>query len=121
MRNFIVTCLLRIKGFRFNNGNFETIGKTSDGAAKVSFGAAGATWLLVNVFGISLVTHSSGGAILSASSGYVAGTYLTASAAAIIGGASFFLWFVAVPVGILLVFRKRIGATLISLGNLLSR
>lgn len=44
----------------------------------VGVGAASATWLLSNFFGIGLVAHSSGGLILTAGSGYIAGTFISA-------------------------------------------
>jgi hypothetical protein len=81
---FVIACLLYLNGFRVKEGALEAIEQKSDSVAKVSFGAAGASWLLSNLFGISLVVHSSGGAILTAGSGYVAGTYHTESLATIV-------------------------------------
>ena len=121
MKNFIVACLLYVYGFRRSDNKLQAVKNTTDSAAKVGFGALGSSWVLSNLFGITLVGHSSGGAILTAGSGYIAGTYLSASFATAIWAVSGLLWFIVLPVGLLVYFRKRIGAALIWVGNSLSR
>ncbi|MFT5364058.1 MAG: hypothetical protein ACI9VX_001685 [Dinoroseobacter sp.] len=68
------------------------------------FGAAGATQALSTFFGISLVVHSSGGMILTASSGYIAETFIGAATVGLI-------WLVmpfVVALGLILKFRLQI-------------
>jgi len=69
---------------------------------KASFGAgaAGATFFLKSFFGISLVAHSSGGAILTAGSGYIAGTFISAFVVA--------LFPLVVLAGIIIIFRRKL-------------
>ena len=63
-------------------------------------GAAGATYFLSSFFGISFVAHSSGGALLTAGSGYIAGTFVSALAITL-------LPFV-IAASVLIMFRTRV-------------
>jgi hypothetical protein len=69
-------------------------------------GAAGATSALSSFFGISLVVHSSGGLLLTAGSGYIAGTFISAGVVAL---ATLLLPF-TLAIGLIIWFRKGIVA-----------
>ncbi|WIY27169.1 hypothetical protein [Parasedimentitalea psychrophila] len=76
-------------------------------------GAFGATALLSKFFGISLVAHSSGGVILTAGSGYIAGTFISA----FVVSAFWILLPIAVIVGGVIWFRKQLTNALRALGT----
>jgi len=67
-------------------------------------GAAGATYSLSQLFGITLVAHSSGGALLTAGSGYIAGTFVSAAVVA-----AFWLFLIPmVVIGLIYSFRVKL-------------
>ncbi len=90
MKKLIITALERIQKRKMAFG----------------FGAAGATQALSSFFGISLVTHSSGGVLLSAGSGYIAGTFISASVVALF----WILLPLTIVIGLAAYFRIRLLA-----------
>jgi hypothetical protein len=121
LKSFLIACLLYVHGFRFRDRVLQKAEKANENATKVGVGAAGAGWLLSNFFGISLVAHSSGGALLTAGSGYIAGTYVSGSIAALIAIVGSVFWFFLLPLGLLVLFRRRIGQAMVKAGSWLSK
>ncbi|WP_044025162.1 hypothetical protein [Roseobacter litoralis] len=89
MRDFLIASLKKIASRRRGAG----------------VGAVGATWALSNFFGISLVAHTSGGVLLTGGSGYIAGTFISATFVAL-------FWWILVPIaaviGIGFYFRRHV-------------
>jgi hypothetical protein len=114
MGQFIKKVLLKAAGFRWN----EELGAwTSSKVAGLSLGAAGALSALSQVFGISAVLHSSGGLILTGSSGYIAGTFL----APFVAFFAWAIWPALVVVGLLALFWKWTAVPFVWVKQILNR